>query len=419
MKQTFRSLKYFNYRVWFGGSLVSSLGTWIQRIAQDWLVLTGLTHHNATALGVVTALQFAPQLLLLPLTGFAADHLDRRKLLMATQAALGALSLGLGLLTFSGLVQLWHVYVFAGLFGCISAFDTPASQTFVSELVDEADLSNAMALNSTSFNAARMIGPALAGMLIAAVGSGGAFLINAASFLAVIGCLLLLRLGELRRGARARPTRGGVAQGFYYVWRRPDLRAVLLMLFLIGSFGLHFPIFVSTMSVTVFHGGADQYGFLMSTMAIGSLGGAFLAARRTQSRITLLLGGAAIFGTGLLLAAIAPGYWLFGAALALVGVSAVTFTTATGSFMQLSTEPSMRGRVMAIRLAVAQGGTPIGAPVVGWVADRCGARWALLVGAVSAFGAAAAALHYLVTYRHLQIRIEAGRLRLRIDDERP
>src|SRR3984957_12404003 len=182
VKGTFRSLNSFNYRVWAGGAIVSNIGTWMQRTAQDWLVLTQLTRHNATAVGVVMALQFGPHLLLLPFTGFAADHLDRRKLLIATQAALGGLALGLGVLTVTGWVQLWHVYVFAFLLGCVTAFDAPARHTFVSELVGEADLSNAVALNSTSFNAARMIGPAVAGLLITAVGSGWVFLLNAVSF---------------------------------------------------------------------------------------------------------------------------------------------------------------------------------------------------------------------------------------------
>src|SRR5580658_6306705 len=210
---TFRSLRGFNYRTWAVGSIVSNVGTWMQRTAQDWIVLTQLTHHNATAVGIVMALQFGPQVLLLPLTGFAADHLDRRKLLFATQAAMGVLALGLGILTVSGLVQLWQVYVFAFLLGCVSAFDAPARQTFVSELVVEADLSNAVALNSTSFNVARMIGPAIAGVLIAGVGSGWVFLINAASFAAVLCSLILLRVGELHVTDRAVRTRGSLAEG--------------------------------------------------------------------------------------------------------------------------------------------------------------------------------------------------------------
>jgi MFS family permease len=416
MKATFRSLNRFNYRILAGGSIVSNVGTWMQRVAQDWLVLTQLTHNNATAVGVVMALQFGPLVLMLPFAGFAADHLDRRKLLIATQAAMGVLALGLGVLTVAGLVQLRHVYGFAFLLGCVTAFDTPARQSFVSELVGEADLSNAVALNSTSFNVARMIGPALAGVLIAEVGSGWVFLINAASFAAVIGSLYLLRVGELHPSIKAARTRGSLAEGFRYVWKRPDLKAVMLMLFLIGTFGLNYPIFISTMSVTEFHAGAGQYGFLTSMTAVGSIAGALLAARREKPAITPVLAGAAIFGFGFALVAIMPSFWLFGVALIVIGMSAQLFTTTANSVVQQSTEPIMRGRVMAIMLAIALGGTPIGAPIVGWVADQFGPRWALGVGAASGFAAAIVAIHYLAKYRHLRLRIEAGRLRYCVDE---
>ena len=409
---TFRSLRIFNYRVWAGGALVSNVGTWMQRTAQDWLVLAQLTHHNATAVGVVMALQFGPQVLLLPLTGYAADQLDRRRLLLATQAAMGALALGLGLLTVLGVVRLWQVDVFALLLGCVTAFDAPARQTFVAELVGEADLSNAVALNSTSFNAARMVGPAVAGILIASVGTGWAFLLNAASFGAVLCSLAFLRVGDLHRSDRAARARGSLVEGFRYVRKRPDLMAVLAMLFLIGTFGLNFPIFISTMAVSEFGAGAGHYGLLTSTMAVGTIAGSLLAAEREAPRFTLACGGAAAFGAGCAVAAVMPNYWLFGLAIVGVGVSALTFMNTTNSLVQLSTDPAMRGRVMAIRLAITLGGTPIGAPVVGWVADRFGPRWALGVGAASGFAAAAVGLWFLLSHRGLRMRLEAGRLRL-------
>lgn len=415
MKGTFRSLHNYNYRVWASGAIVSNIGTWMQRTAQDWIVLTQLTHHSATALGMVMALQYAPQLLLLPLTGYAADHFDRRKLIFVAQAVMGTLALVLGLLTVTGFVQLWHVYVFAFLLGCASAFDSTARQTFVSELVGEADLSNAVALNSTSFNAARMIGPAIAGVLIACVGTGWLFLINAASFAGVLCSLSLLRVAELHRPDRAVRTKGSFAAGFRYVWSRPDLKTIMLMLFLIGTFGLNFPIFISTMSVMVFHLGSSQYGLLTSIMAIGSITGALLSARRAKPHIVQLLAGSAIFGFGFTIAALMPTYILFGLALIVIGVAGQTLTTTSLSMVQLSTDPAMRGRVMAILLAIAFGGTPIGAPIVGWVADTFGPRWALGVGATAGFAAALVGLRYLVKYRQLRIRRDEWRLRVSLD----
>jgi len=415
LKSTFRSLRIFNYRLWAAGAIVSNVGTWMQRIAQDWLVLTELTHKNATAVGIVMALQFGPQMLLLPLTGYAADRLDLRKLLIATQASMGVLALGLGILTITGVVQLWHVYIFALLLGCVTAFDAPARQTFVTELVGEAELSNAVALNSTSFNAARMIGPAVAGVLIASVGSGWVFLLNAASFAAVIASLNFLRVAELHRRIRIGSSRGGFAEGFRYVLRRPDLRAALLMFFLIGTFGLNFPIFISTMTVKVFHADASRYGLLTSMMAIGSVSGALLAARRENPRMRILLAGAFVFGVGCALAAVMPSYTLFGVSLILVGISVQTFTTSSNSLVQLSTEPEMRGRVLAILLGLAMGGTPIGAPIVGWVADRFGPRWALGVGAAAGISAASVGLYYLAKHRNLRMHFDTGRPRFVID----
>jgi MFS family permease len=392
----FRALSSFNYRVWTAGSLVSNIGTWMQRVAQDWLVLTQLTHHNASAVGIVMALQFAPQLLLLPWTGFAADHFNQRKLLMVTQAAMGVLALALGVLTIAGSIRLWHVYLFAFLFGSAAALDAPVRQTFVAELVGDEHLPNAVALNSTSFNAGRMIGPAMAGLVIAKVGTGWAFLANGLSFAAVLISMSLFRVSELRPNARAHRTAGGFLEGLRYVWGRADLRAILIMLFLIGTFGLNFPIFTSTMAVKVFHTDARGFGMLSSIMAVGTISGALLAAGRDKPRFGSLLVGAVVFGIGCTLAALAPGYWSFAAALVVIGVAALTLTNTTNSLMQLSVEPAMRGRVMALRLAVALGGTPIGAPIVGWVANRFGPRWALGVGAASGFAAAIVAVYVLM-----------------------
>jgi len=396
----FRSLRNPNYRIWAAGALVSNIGTWMQRTAQDWLVLTQLTPHNAAAVGMVMALQFGPQLLLLPWTGFAADHFNQRKLLMATQAAMGILALALGLLTITGVVQLWHVYVFAFLSGCASAFDAPVRQVFVAELVGEKDLSNAVALNSTSFNTARMIGPAVAGLTIASVGTGWSFLLNGASFFAVLGSLFLLRVSGLQNTLRVSRAKGSLTEGMRYVWSRPDLKAILVMLFLIGTFGMNFPIFISTMAVSVLHTDARGYGLLTSIMAIGTIAGALLAAGRERPHFKSLLVGAAVFGVGCTLAALAPNYWMFAAALVVIGVGALTFSNTTNSLMQLTTEPTMRGRVIALRVGIALGCTPIGAPFVGWVADHLGARWALAVGAASGFLAAGVAIYTMTRKIH-------------------
>ncbi|QYA16847.1 MFS transporter [Rhizobium sp. AB2/73] len=388
MLRTFRSLRHYNFQLWAAGALVSNIGTWVQRTAQDWLVFAELTRHNGSAVGIVMALQFAPQFLLLPWSGLAADSLNQRKLLMATQATMGALALALGILTVTGLAQLWHVYVFAFLFGSVAALDAPVRQTFVAELVGDDDLPNAVALNSMSFNLARMIGPAVSGVAIATIGTGWGFLVNGVSFLAVLISLTLLRRSELRPNRRARRGKGRFVEGLRYVRGRPDLVTILFMLFFIGTFGLNFPIFVSTMGVRIFHADATGYGLLSSVMAVGTITGAFLNAGRDRIEFRNLIVSATVFGLGCALAALAPCYWLFAAALVVIGVAALSFTNATNSLMQLSTEATMRGRVMALRVGIALGGTPIGAPIVGWVADHESPRWAMAIAAASGIIAA-------------------------------
>jgi len=408
----FRSLSGHNYRVWSGGALISNVGTWMQRTAQDWLVLTQLTHHDAAAVGVVLALQFGPQLLLLPLSGLVADRINQRHLLMATQATMGILGLALGILTITNTVQLWHVYVFAFLLGCAAAVDAPARQTFVSQIVGRKNLSNAVALNSASFSLARMVGPAVAGLLIAVVGSGWVFLINAVSFAAMLISLKFLRVSELASAPKAPRARGNLVEGFRYVKSRPDILVVLIMVFLIGTFGLNFPIFISAMSTTVFHQGAAEFGILSSVMAIGSVAGALLSARREKPRLRFFFVATAVFTVGCAFAAIAPSCWLFGAALVVTGLASQTLLTTANGSVQLSTPPALRGRVMAIYLAVFVGGTPLGAPVVGWVANEFGARWSLGVAAAAGVLATLVGAYWLVRFKNLRLHYTDHRFRM-------
>jgi MFS family permease len=401
---TFRSLHEHNYRLWASGAIVSNTGTWMQRVAQDWLVLTVLTENSGTAVGITTGLQFAPALLLSPVAGALADRMDRRKLLVSTQTASGALALGLGLLVTTGLAQLWHVYVFALLLGVVGAVDAPARQAFVSELVPNADLPNAVGLNSASFHAGRLIGPGIAGLLIHWFGTGPVFLINAVSFGAVVVSLLRMRTGELR--AVPRPERGGhpVRDGLEYVRRRADIVLTLVIIGMVGTFGLNFQLTTALMARLVFHKGAGEYGLLGSVMAVGSLAGALLAARREHPRLRLVIGAAIAFGVFATVSALMPTYELFALSLIPVGLSSLTLMTAANASVQMSTEPAMRGRVMSLYIAVFMGGTPLGSPVIGWVGEHFGARWTILMGGIAALVTAAAALAWLVLHKGVRVR---------------
>ena len=403
MSSMFRSFAVANYRLWFAGALVSNVGTWMQRIAQDWIVLTQLTDGDAAAVGVTTALQFGPQLLLLPLTGLVADRFDRRRVLMVTQATMGLLALGLGVITVSGFVELWMVFGFALALGITAAFDAPARQAFVGELVPPALLGNAVALNSASFNGARLIGPAVAGLLTAIVGAGWVFLINCATFAAVLVALALLRPAEFTATPRPPHARGQIRAGFRYVRRRPDILLVFVMIFLTGTLGFNFPIYISTMSLEFGHG-AGEFGVLSSVLAIGSLSGALVAARRERPRLRTVTLASAAFGVTLGLASLAPNIWVFGLTLVLVGLSGLTMMTSANGYVQTTTKPSMRGRVMALYLAIFLGGTPVGAPVIGWVADVAGPRWALALGATSGIIAAGVAGVYYLRTRRVRLR---------------
>jgi MFS family permease len=409
VSSAFRSLKVFNYRVWFVGATVSNVGTWMQRTAQDWIVLTMLTHNDAAAVGVTMALQFGPQLLLTPITGLIADRVDRRRLLMATQAAMGFLGLALGLLTITGTVQLWMVYIFALLLGCVTAFDAPVRQTFVSSLVPPPLLSNAVGLNSTSFNAARLIGPAAAGLLTAAVGAGWVFLINAITFAATLGALFLFRNSELVPHTRAPRARGQIREGFRYVRGRSDLVLVFVMIFIMGTIGVNFAIYSSTMARVAFHEGAEVFGILSSAFAVGSVVGALFAARRERPRLRSVALGGAGFGLSLIAAACMPTFWLFALMLPLVGISSITMMNNANAYVQTTIEPALRGRVMSLYMAIVMGGTPIGAPLIGAIANAFGPRWGLVAGAFGGLAPAVIAVIWWIRHRRLSLGWDGSR----------
>jgi MFS family permease len=401
---TFRSLAIHNYRLWAAGAIVSNTGTWMQRVAQDWLVLTVLTASSGTAVGITTGLQFAPALLLAPAAGALADRVDRRKLLVATQTASGLLALVLGVLVLAGVARLWHVYLLALLLGTVGAVDAPARQAFVSELVPTEVLPNAVGLNSASFHAGRLVGPGIAGLLIHWFGTGPVFLINAASFAAVVTSLTRMRIGELRPAPRRE--RGGhpVREGLAYVRHRPDILLIMVVVGMVGTFGLNFQVTTALMARLVFDRGAGEYGLLGSIMAIGSLAGALLAARREHPRLRLVLGATVAFGFFATVAALMPTYELFALALIPVGLSSLTLMTAANASVQLSTEPAMRGRVMALYMAVFMGGTPIGSPIIGWIGEHVGARWTIILGGGVALLTAAAVLAWLMLHEGIRVR---------------
>jgi MFS family permease len=405
---TFTSLEVRNYRLWFGGGFVSNVGTWMGRVGQDWLVLTVLTSGSATALGIVTGLQFLPFLLLAPWAGLIADRFPRRRILFLTQSMLAVSSLVLGVLAVTGTAQLWHVYVIALLQGVTTAIDNPARQAFVSDLVPPDKLSNAVALNSASFNAGRLIGPGLAGLVIAWWGTGEALLLNTVTFLFVLAALVRIRGAELRglpRGAG----RGGIREGFSYVRHRRDIQLVMLLVFVLGTFGMNFQITTALIATQVFDKGAGEYGLLGSIMAIGSLTGALLAARRKEPRLRILLLALAGFTVAAGIAALAPTYWFFAIALIPVGLSALTAMTTANAMVQTRVAPEMRGRVMALYMAIFMGGTPAGAPMIGWISEQFGPRWTVAVGSLAVGLTLVAVSFWLARSENVRVSYESHR----------
>jgi MFS family permease len=375
----FRSLRVRNYRLYASGQLVSLTGTWMQRVAQDWLVLE-LT-NSGTALGIVTALQFGPSVLLGLWGGVLADRLDKRRLLLVTQSGIALVALLLGLLDIAGVVQYWHVLALATALGLITAIDTPVRQTFVVEMVGRRDLTNAVAINSTIFNGGRILGPAIAGVMISAVGTGWAFVANALSSVAVLSALAMMRPAELFPAPQLARARGQLREGLHYVRARHDLVLTMVLMFVFGTFGLNFAITCALMSKQVFHRGASGYGLLSTALAVGACCGAILATRRTERPSSMfLLSTAALFSIGEIAAGLMPTYLLMALLLVPTGLAMLAVSTAANAHVQLGVAPTMRGRVMSLYLVCFMGGTPVGAPLIGWLAGVAGPRWGLIGG---------------------------------------
>jgi MFS family permease len=400
----FGSLKVRNYRLFFAGQVVSNIGTWMQRIAQDWLVLS-LT-GSATAVGVTTALQFLPMLLFGLYGGVLVDRLNKRRALFVTQTSMALTGIALALLTLSGHVHIWHVYLAAFVVGLATVVDNPARQSFVSEMVGPDQLQNAVSLNSANFQSARLVGPAVAGLMITGVGTGYAFLFNGLSFVAPIVGLLLMRARDLHVVRRAPRGKGQLREGLHYVAGRPDLTWTIILVGFIGTFGFNFPVYLSAFADDVFHAGAGSYSLFNTLMAVGSLAGALLAARRGTAKLRVMIAAAVAFGALELVAATAPSLWLFALLMIPIGIFGMTVNVTANTTVQMGTAPAMRGRVMALYMMVFMGGSPIGAPIAGWITDAYGVRAGLAVG--GAIAAAAAVVIGLVLARVGNLRLSVG-----------
>jgi len=376
--------------------VVSNVGTWMQRVAQDWLVLH-LPGNSGTELGITTGLQFLPILLLTPYAGVIADRFPKRRLMQLTQAMMAVTSLALGLIAVLGVAQTWHVYVIAFLFGVGSAFDAPARQSFVSEMVGPDDLTNAVGLNSASFNAARILGPALAGLMIGALGGGAeatgwVILINAVSYLAVIWQLQRMNTALLQTPDVGPRRPGMLLEGVRYVRSQPKMILILIVVFFAGTFGMNFQITSALMATQVFGKGASEFGLLGSAMAVGSLTAALLNARRVRIRLRLVVIAAVGFGAAEIVAGGLPSYAAFAIFAPIIGFTALTMLNSANATMQTESDPLIRGRVMAFYFTIVMGGTPLGAPVIGWVGQHLGARWTLVLGGVLTMAGVALAL---------------------------
>lgn len=388
MSRTFASLAHHNFRLWFAGNILASSAMWMQRVAQDWLVLTVLTDKSGTQVGIVTALQFLPMMIVSPWTGVVADRVDRRRLVQVTQSVSACLGLGLGLLILSGHIQLWHVHLFALVGGITSSFDSPARQAFVAEMVPPSSVANAVALSGMSFTSARLIGPVGAGLIIDRVGVGWVFVINAAIFTVPIILITLMRVRELNPREHVPRAHGQIREGLRYITNRPDLIVVFLLMSIVASLGLNFQLTSAMMATTVFNKGAGEFGLLATFSASGGVTGALIAARVGAARLSFLVPAAAAFGTMLIVVSLAPSYVAYALLIIPLGTASLLTMTSANSVLQTRTPDHIRGRVMSLYTIVFLGTTPIGAPFIGWVGETFGARWAIAVGGIATLFAA-------------------------------
>lgn len=405
---TFASFAVHNYALFFTGAVVSNIGTWMYRVAQDWLVLTILTDHSSSSLGYVTGLQFLPIPFLAPYAGSVADRFPKRRILMGTQALLGLNALVMFLLVATGHAQLWHVYLLAFLTGIVTAFDNPTRQAFVSEMVPQHLISNAVGLNSASFNGARLLGPGIAGLMIAAWGVAPAMLVNAMSFLAVLASLAFMKADQLMPAPMRKNGKGAIREGMRYVWHRPDIMVVMLMVFMLGTFGMNFQITNALMATRIYGKGPGEYGLLGSIMAIGTLAAALIAARRSRPRLRILLSALGGFALCTALLGAAPNYWTYAVVLVPTGLCALTMMTCANATVQLASDPEVRGRVMALYMAIFMGGTPLGAPLIGWVGDVFGPRWTIWVGSLACGLTFVGVTLWFMRHRGVRMRLRTG-----------
>lgn len=409
-RDTFRSMRSRNYRLYFYGQLVSASGTWMQTVALGWLVLR--ITNSGFQVGVVTALQFLPMLLIGTYGGVIADRLDKRRTLVVTQSGMAVAAAALATIVFLGTDPLWAIYALTFLSGVFAAVDMPVRQSFVSEMVGTADLPNAVALNSAMFNTSRVLGPALGALVIKVIDVGPCFAVNALSFVAVIAGLLMMRREELFLTPPVARAKGQAREGLRYVWRTPELRAAILVMAVVGTLAFNFTVVLPVLAKFTFHGGAGTYGVLTSLMGVGSIIGALGAASKLAPTAKLLVGSCLAFGIIMTVCAVVPTLGAEYALIVVLGVTSITFMATVNSMCQLASRPEMRGRVMALYGLVFLGSTPIGGPIVGWICQQWSPRWGMGVGGIATLLAAFAAAAVLLRRR---IRLHDGPMVVALD----